>query len=286
MENILNIQEDKKVIAFIIPFKPKRNSNNWEQDSFYLSRTLKSLLNQKSSEYHVYVICHDLPLKIISSMRIDYVRLPFEYIEFDKIEDRYEQMERNSYLSKRDVEYLFDQGRKQMFGADLAKQNGYQYIMSVDADDIICKTLTCYITKHNSNKVGWYVNKGYYFFEEKRVYARQPNGMNMINGSTYIIHYSLIPQINLDALNVNSNNFFSNHLYLKTRIREFYGKELKALPFYAILYVVTNISWWASNKILKDKSFKTRIKFLVRRVYYKKSIRKNFIIPSINRQSK
>src|SRR5690242_10176884 len=130
-----------KTIAFVIPLKPERNSRNWALDSLFLTRTLKSILGQTCKELRVYVIYHDIPLNRMLHPSIEYVRMPFQYVEFDQIEDRHEQMERNSYLTERDVEYIFDQGRKQMFGAELAQKDGYEYIMSVDGDDLIEKQL-------------------------------------------------------------------------------------------------------------------------------------------------
>jgi hypothetical protein len=267
------------MIAFIIPLKPKRNSRNWILDGNYLKRTLRSILNQTVGGYHIFVIIHDMPGDIIANSKIDYITFPYEYCEFEKIADRQEQMQRNSYLSQLDVEYLFDQGRKQMYGAQLAKQNGFDYIMCVDADDLVSKNLVNYINlNRNNNKIGWYVDKGYYFIAEKNVYLRQPYAMNMMNGSAYIIHRSFIPEVDPLVLMVNANNFFSNHPYLKTRIKEYFGEELQPLPFYAIIYVVTNLNWNATVEKLKGKKLYNILKYWARRVVFKKHIIKNFYL--------
>src|SRR5665647_81480 len=117
------------MLAFIIPFKPKRNSTNWESDCIYLHNTLQSILHQTNDDYHVFVITHDMPENLIDSPKVDYLKLPFEYCDFEEIEDRNAALKDSGYLNARDVEYLFDQGRKQMYGAQIAKENGYEYIM-------------------------------------------------------------------------------------------------------------------------------------------------------------
>jgi len=267
------------MLAFIIPFKPKRNSTNWELDSIYLHNTLQSILHQTNDDYHVLVITHDMPEKLIDSPKVDYLKLPFEYCDFEKIEDRNAALKDSGYLNARDVEYLFDQGRKQMYGAQIAKVKCYEYIMCLDADDLVSKNLVEYISRHKKeNQVGWYVNKGYYFLAEEKIYVRQPYSMNMISGSTHIVHRDILPATDMTALLLGANNFFSSHGSLPARIKKEFGKELRPLPFYAIIYTITNLNWSITVDKLKGKSLYSKVKFLVRRVVFNKPIGQRFYL--------
>jgi len=267
------------MLAFIIPLKPKVNSRNWVLDSKYLYNTLQSILHQTIDDFHVFVITHDAPEQLIKSAKIDYLKFPFDYCEFNKIEDREDALKDSGYLKERDIEYLFDQGRKQMYGAKIAKEKGYEYIMSVDADDLISKKLAQYISQHkNGNQIGWFVNKGYYFISKEKIYLRQPYSMNILCGSTHIIHRNILPEIDFSAQRLGEINFFSNHGYLYTLVKKKFGKELRPLPFYAIIYVITNLNWSITTEKLRGKSFYFRIKYLVRRVLFTQAIRKNFYL--------
>ena len=220
------------MLAFVIPFKPKRNSPNWQLDSFYLHNTIQSILHQTSDNYHVFVIVHDMPEKPIEDSKVDYLKLPFKYTEFEEIEDRHAALKDSGYLTERDVEYLFDQGRKQMYGAQMAKDRNFEYIMCLDADDKVCNYLVEYINQHNEKEtVGWYVDKGYYYLLQEKTYVRQPYSMNMICGSTHIIHRDLIPSSDCTGLLLATSNFFSDHGSLAARIKKEFRKELRPLPF-------------------------------------------------------
>lgn len=271
------------MLAVIIPLKPKKNSTDWEKDSIYLNNTLQSVLNQTNDNYHVFVILHELPQNPIINSKIDYIELPWRYCEFDEIEDRKAALKDSGYLKERDIEYLFDQGRKQMYGAQISKDKGFEYIMSLDADDLVSKNLVEYIITHEKeNQFGWFVDKGYYFLSKEKIYLRQPYAMNILCGSSYIIHRDILPKVDLSKLKLGENNFFSNHGHLASRLKNEFGKELKPLPFYAIVYVITNLNWSITTDKLKGKGLIFRMKYLVkyvlRRVLFVGKIRNNFYL--------
>jgi hypothetical protein len=267
------------MFAFIVPFKPKRNSKNWYFDCYHLNNTLESLLHQTNQDFQVFVIFHEEPINKIRNSKITYLIFPYQYCEFDEITDREGALRDNSYLTKKDVEYLFDQGRKQLFGAQFAKDNGYEFIMCIDADDYVSKNLVAFVDSHKKiNNVGWFVNKGYYYLLKQKVFLRQPYSMNTICGSTHILHNDLIPTVDFGNLKLGAHNFFSNHGYLTTLIKTEYAKELKPLPFYAIIYTITEINWSMTASKLKGGSFYYKIKYLIRRVLFSGAIRKRFYI--------
>jgi hypothetical protein len=267
------------MLAFIIPFKPKRNSANWASDSENLKNTLLSILEQTNTAFQVMVILHDMPLDPLLHEQVTYSRFPGAYCTYDQLEDGVEQLKGNAYLKERDVEYLFDQGRKQMYGANIAIEQGFEYIMSVDADDLVSKHLVQYIMQNSQPGImGWFVDKGFFYIKNENIFIRRPYAMNVYNGSTNIVHKNYIPHFDIAVLRLGDINFFSSHAYLATRLKESYGKVLRPLPFYAIVYVVTDQNWRASSVDLKGKSLIQQLKFQLRKVLFTKRLYKEFYI--------
>jgi hypothetical protein len=264
------------MLAFVIPFKPMRNSKNWSQDSYYLRQTIKSMLAQTERCFCIYVIMHEMPLDPEINSKVKYLKFPMPYVEYLRILDLDDYLHSNSYLRERDIEYLFDQGRKQIFGAQKAISDGANYIMSVDADDLIHKDLVKYIYNNLYDGPGWYVNKGYLSIANSGIYIRQPSSMNLINGSTYIINKKYIPPFIKSGLKLSQYDFFANHLILQHRILCKYGYSLKSLPFYATIVQITEQNWWMNKSNIKGNSIKQKIKYFVRKVYFKKFIYQNF----------
>jgi len=267
------------MIAFVIPFKPKRNSKDWELDSIHLKNTIYSILEQTDNRFQIFVVVHDMPLESLVNDKVTYLIFPKEYCEYSQLEDGREQLKGNTYLNEKDVEYLFDQGRKQLYGANMAAENGFEYIMCVDADDLVSKRIVNYILQSkNQGDIGWFVNKGFFLIKNENIFIRRPYAMNIYNGSTNIVHHTYIPSFDITSLRLAEINFFSSHAYLATRLKENYGKTLQPLPFYAIIYVVTDQNWRASAIDLKGKSLIQQTKFLLRKVLFKKRINKDFYI--------
>jgi hypothetical protein len=265
------------VVAFVIPFKPKRNSQNWQLDSLYLSNTINALLLQTNSFFKIFVVQHDLPSLPVRNSKVVYLTFPKDYCEYPSIQDGPEQLKGNSYLKEKDVEYLFDQGRKQMYGASIAAENNFDYVMCVDGDDIISKNLVNYVLQNEQGtNIGWFVNKGYFFIKEKNIYLRRSNGMNLYNGSTHIVRKNYIPPFDINDLRFCSVNFFASHAYLVTRLKYQFNQTLKPLPFYATIYVVTTENWRISSEFLKGQTFIQNIKYLLKKVLFTKQIKKEF----------
>ena len=266
------------MLAFVIPFKPRRNSKDWDQDSCYLSSTIKSILHQTDSNFKIYVVLHDLPATIIEHPQLEYVTFPSSYAEFEHIKDGDEQLRNNSWYSRKDIEYIFDQGRKQMYGTSLAKKSGCEFVMCIDADDIVCNELVAYVHTHQQQaEIGWYVDKGFFYLTEKKVFVKQPYSMNVYNGSVYVIKSEFIPKFDPTTLKVSECNFFSFHPSVPRYIFDTYKVKLNPLPFYATIVQISNLNWWKTTGKITGTTMKGRIKYFLRRVYFTYNIKKRFI---------
>jgi hypothetical protein len=141
----------------------------------------------------------------------------------------------------------------------------------------VCKGLVDFVkNSHQVGKPGWYVNKGYFLLTEISVYVRQPYAMNLLNGSTYIIHESFLPSFEIEDLRLSGCSFFANHPYLEKLINEKFNCSLQPLPFYATVVQITSLNWWKTNQKIQGVSFKQKVKYLSRRVFFSGSIQKEF----------
>lgn len=270
-------------LAFVIPLKPKCNSKDWPLDSYYLRQTINAMIQQTCNQFHIYVVLHDMPEQPIVHHQLTYLTLPSSYHNFSEITDGEHQLQSNSFYKERDVEYQFDQGRKQMFGAHTALHSGCDYVMCVDGDDIVCKYLTEFVlSNHLPDSPGWFVNKGYFYLSSNNCYVRQPYSMNMLNGSTYIIHKDFIPAFDLLDARLGACNFFSNHPGLEGFIKMLFQKPLRPLPFYATIVQVTNVNWWKTTSKITGVTIRQRIKYFVRLVFFKRRLEQSFaVIPTV-----
>jgi hypothetical protein len=230
------------MIAFVVPFRPKETSQNWAYHSALLGRTLKSICNQSANSFMVIVVYTDLPENQFHHPRIVYLKFPYQRLGMNDITDYPGEV--SKIYNERDAVNVMDQGRRTIFGAKEAIRLNCNYIMSVDADDLISDKIASFVEKNSSNKsAGWYVNKGFVFFEGEKHLMKQPFKMNELNGSTHIIRCDLIPIPDFNSHNLLDFHFFSAHGWLRKRISQQYGEELTSLPFYAVIYSINPGGW-------------------------------------------
>lgn len=238
------------MIGFVVPFRPKQNSKNWENDSHLLHLTLKSICNQSSSDFKVYVIYHDLPEDIYNHQNLTYVEFPYKFCELDDLTGKSHQQTIDKVMSVN----AFDQGKKALYGAHFAIKEDCEYIMSVDSDDLISNKIAAYVNSQPKCD-GWYIDKGYIYLEQKKLLMRKSSKMNSINGSTNIIHAQNIPYVDFNSRQVDLFSFFAAHGYLLERLKNL-GKVLKPLPFYGVIYVSHISNWSQVNNSFDGNSLK------------------------------
>jgi len=244
-------------VGFVIAFKPKRNSKDWENDSALLYATIESIVNQKSQDFMVYVVHHELPNKILESKNVTYIKFPFDFFDIEKIENAQPRDDEDA----KTLTYFFDQGKKIMYGASVAKANQCKYIMSVDADDLISNNLVNFISTSYSQH-GWYVNSGYVYYTEKKMLLYRRKNMNALNGSTNIINSDDIPDVDFENNDIYNFNFFAAHGYLKERLMK-QGKALLPIPFPAVAYIAHTSNWFGISHAIKKKSLRNFVKIIL-----------------------
>ncbi len=252
------------MLAFILPLKPRKESNDWSNDNRMLKRSLSSLFGQTQRAYKIYVVYTDEPEELIEHSQLEYLHFPFPFLEYDQVDAA----NPGEFLpnAKRLVERRFDKGRKIMYGCIKAKADGCTYLMSMDADDLVSNKLVAYIENNNMNGTvpGWYIPKGYVWKEGTKKLYRQFN-MHLFNGSTHIIHASKLPLPDMSSLHWQFYNWFVAHGWTRIRCKDKLGIELQPIPFFAVVYVVhhTNIS--SVSQVVSLRSLKGVLKRLILR---------------------
>jgi hypothetical protein len=230
------------MLGFIIPFRAKSTSNKWEYHCSLLERTLKSVCNQKTSNFKVVLVYSDLPDFAFRHENLIFLHFPFQRLTVDEISDF------SSYASKHydaiNAANVMDQGKKTLWGVKMAIESGCNYIMSVDADDLISSRIAGYVNINSlTNEAGWVINKGYVIFEGVPFLVKQPYKMNELNGSTHIVRSNIIPIPDFSSTNLWDYNFFAAHGWLNSRIKDEFNEKLRFLPFYGVLYSINPGSW-------------------------------------------
>jgi hypothetical protein len=243
------------MVAFIVPFRSKDSSKNWSFHSQLLNRTLQSITNQTNNNFKVIVVYTDFPENRYESKFVTWLHFPFPFLKVKDITD-YEYAKQ--YFTKEEyAEFSMDQGRKSIYGANFARQSGYNYIMSVDADDLVSNKIVQFVEDENQNNhSGWYVNKGYVYIENKNLLFRYPRNMNHFCASSYIVRQDLIYIPSVDSRDMLEYSFFSGHSWLLNRLKEYNNVVLQPLPFYGIIYILNSVSWMNSGSTFLSNGLK------------------------------
>ncbi len=262
------------MLGFVVPFKSKLKSQNWEKDIHLLNHTLHSLNNQVIRDFRIYVVFTDSPALDYIDKNIFFLKYPYPFLKVTEIDD-YENFLCKHYSDKIG-EFMFDQGKKILWGCQQAANDGCNFVMSVDADDLVSNKIAGFVSENLHEQYGWFVNRGYIMKEKSSILIKVKNNMNYLNGSTHIININILPKVNFESKRLEDFTFFSSHGYLRDRIKNAFDETIKPLPFYAIIYLIHNSNWSNYKKTLQKQLIKTFFKYLLRGKWLTNSIKKEF----------
>lgn len=269
------------MIAFVIPFRSKATSDNWPLHSSLLLRTLNSLLNQTDKNFLVILVYTDLPDFRLDHENLVWLQFPYDFLKVKDIDD-YESYAKPYFSTEIFAEYGMDQARKSTYGCKLAKEMGSEYIMSVDADDLVSNKMAKFVNLNSSSSnPGWYVNKGYVFVEGTKYIYRYPKNLNSFCGSTYIVRADLVSIPDFKSRNLLDYNFFSGHVWLKERLKQYHNAVLLPFPLYAIIYILNSVSWGGTFFIYSKKGILKWVKIILYGQLLSKKIKNEFHLNKI-----
>jgi hypothetical protein len=265
------------MLAFIVAFRAKCRSKNWEADCLMLQQTLRSICNQTDDQFRVFVIYTDLPAIEYDQEKVLFEPFPFPLYskaELIKNEEMFNPVFDRG--NTRNLELVYDKSKRILYGCGIAKNHGCDFIMSVDADDLISNRVAEYVNKQRGERYGWFVDKGYIMDKGSKFLIKVKKDMANMNGSTNIVRADLVPLANFDSLLSAEFSFFDAHAYLRYRILHEYQDTLKPLPFYAVIYLLHNFGLSGYKAILTRQWLRTSLKLLVRGKWLNNSIRNEF----------
>lgn len=266
------------MIAFIVPFRPKSESKNWGNDCALLQQTVRSLLNQAGDNFKVFVVYTDKP-ELQSDDRVEPVHFPYDFAGIESVPG-HEKIMHQFNNDKKMFERRWDKGRKITYGSMIAKQKGFRYIMSVDADDLVSGKLATYITKRitESDVHGFYIDKGYLYRNGDSAMILVPEKMHLFNGSTHIIREDFVAIPDFETGSWTDFSLFTSHGWIKNRLKEKYGCILEPINFPAVIYIAHSGNISKVNQLnFKDK-VKRFIKMLIRRKSITREVREEFCL--------
>lgn len=231
--------------AVIIPFRPKAESVDWVNENQLLNRTVASVLRQNYPHVTVYVVYTDTPTQQIAHERVCYLPFPYVYQPFEEIPDREHLFERFKRSAKMVVR-RWDKARKLSYGCMVAKNAGADYLMALDADDLLSNRLFSLLaaSSDGGNCPGWCMEQGYLYKPPGMFVYLVPYRMRALNGSTNILHVRHVQIPDFTSNQWEDYQLFTDHGTLFERIRDRTGEELVFLKEPLLVYVVhgSNIS--------------------------------------------
>jgi len=197
----------KPRIGIIIPLRAPETTSNWLAVSEICKRTLNSIFQSTSSNYSIVLVCHQAPggLKNDQTLSVVEMRLPIP-------------TDQEGYKS--------DKFKKIVEGAKILRKEKFDYIMILDADDLIHRRLIEWIVEKplcNGYRVhrGWVYGGG--------AFARVQHNFDAMCGSS-IIHRDVPHKSGADPALIPHCCAWGYYITI--------GKPLYDIPFRAVCKVI------------------------------------------------
>lgn len=227
------------MLHFIIPLKSRRVAQSWPKTCALLEQTLRSVCNQSAPWFRVSVICHEVPELGFSHRNLEFCQVPFAPPEVSSEDDGPIRM----------FELRSDKGRKMVFGLALALEVKSQYVMFVDADDLVSRRLADYVQSAR-HPHGWVIERGFRM-DEKHPWVVYPRRrFNEECGTSYILKTALAPFPERPDYTADLDDYYIRryvvHAYVADNMEKL-GRALDVLPFPGAVYVFNDQAIYSAN---------------------------------------
>lgn len=195
-------------------------SRDWGYHTWLLERTLDSIVAQTSLDYDAVVVCHDIP----EIAHKEHPKVHFVSVDFPPPGRISDDMYRDKVL-------------KITRGIEWASRRCSEYVMFVDADDLVSRRLASFVSTH-SGKNGWYIKSGFTFRYGDR-WLRKSVPHHMICGTCAIVRTDLLMSSKSEFCRGETANTLANagHTNYVSHL-EAQGAPIEPLPFPGAVYVI------------------------------------------------
>jgi hypothetical protein len=213
------------MLYFIVPLRSRAASKDWDKVSRLCERTLRSLCQQTSSQFRVFLVCRDRP------------EMNFVHPNLRIIQENFPIPEANG------LPQLVDKARKLRRALIAVRQEGGGFVMGVDADDLVHRALAS-LVEANPNSDGWFFPYGY-SYDEGGQWLERHSDFYLRCGTSNIIRIDP-DDLPPDMDSPREKYFFlcnGHHIIVDFLARQ--GRPLKALPFPGAIYVKDTGENWS-----------------------------------------
>lgn len=221
------------MLAFITSMRHPDNADDYGYNEKLLEATLRSLTQQSSQDYVVFVVGNRAPSFQLPS-RVHFVEV--DYAPPARV---------NGPHANREG-FVRDKGSKIGAGLIAARQYNPDWVMIFDADDFVHRDLVDFVHRH-ADAPGWVIQRGWIYSRARNGYRAQ-DGFNRTCGTSYVIPFSAYDVPNsidvgasqqeiIDAFGDVLPNIMGAHRNA-TSWHASRGRELRAVPFRAAVYHV------------------------------------------------
>lgn len=175
------------MLAFVTSMRHPDNADDYAYNETLLRQTLRSIEQQTSAEYVVYIVGNKEP-----SFRLP-ERMHFVRVDFDPPERVHgPHADRSGFVR--------DKGTKIGVGLVAAKEHRPDWVMIFDADDFIHRDLVRFVHDHQES-AGWVIEKGWIYSRLRNGYRKQ-DSFNGTCGTSFVIPfdvYNVSPALTVDS---------------------------------------------------------------------------------------
>lgn len=234
------------ILTFIIPVKHPENTANWKSLKLLLQDTIKSIQQQDHPAWKAVIVANegsdipDLPPRF-EVKRVDFSPNPLYTKNIQLSQEEHYQAIR------------LDKGRRILAGLLHAGKMGY--VMIVDADDLVSRQLTSFVSNHWGEN-GWYLRDGYIWDDKGKFFLYKFTDFSRLCGTSHIIRADLynIP-LNFGAASDDYiRRVLGSHIFLHADLDKS-GTPLAALPFIGAIYRIGNSEAYTQSQTIRKTFF-------------------------------
>ncbi len=233
-----------RLLAFLVPLVHPDAARSWPEVCARLTETVNCLLADHPTEsVHVFVgVNRGSPLPPMpSGVSVLELDLPLPSTSIYK--------SRGQHESDRLRATREDRGKKRLAGLQAARGRGFEYVMNVDADDLVSRKLLHWV-RAGRGEPGWYITEGWLYRMGSRLIHKQSN-FHKLCGSSHILRTELLhclcsPE---DADNLENIPLLLGEHTKTADLMASYGYQITPLPYRAACYRVGH----ANNASLRKR---------------------------------